>query len=206
MYARDHIGLLQAWRGVPSHFNVETTFDASVARLLAAGGVVLVAVIVALTVAAFRSNPAVPVSLRIAIQIGFLALVASVVVGAFMIGWGMTLVFAGDPQAAYRMGGALKPAHAVLMHAILVLPACAWLLSFLHWTEEQRLSVVLLAATGYVVLVGVVTVENVVGLDLLQMSSAARFVLATGALLSLAIGLVAITAVAGVLRKWEWSG
>ena len=30
---------LQAWRGVPSHFNMETTFDALVARTLAAGGV-----------------------------------------------------------------------------------------------------------------------------------------------------------------------
>ena len=35
---------LQAWRGVPSHFNVETAFDAFVARTLAAGGLVLVAV------------------------------------------------------------------------------------------------------------------------------------------------------------------
>ena len=113
---------LQAWRGVPSHFNVATPFDASVARTLAAGGVVLVATIVILTAAAFRANPAVPVSLRVAIQIGFVALCGAVGVGALMIAKGMRLVFAGDPQSAYATGGIFKPTHAVTMHAILVLP------------------------------------------------------------------------------------
>jgi anti-sigma regulatory factor (Ser/Thr protein kinase) len=80
---------LQAWRGVPSHFNMETPFDASVARTLAAGGFVLVAVIVVLTLAAFRTNPTIPSSLRIAIQIGFVALVGAVVVGALMIAKGL---------------------------------------------------------------------------------------------------------------------
>jgi hypothetical protein len=152
---------LQAWRGVPSHFNVETTFDAGVARMLAAGGFVLVAVIVVLTLASFRRNPTVPVSLRAAIRIGFLALIGSVVVGALMIARGMTLVFAGDPQAAYSTGGALKATHAVMMHGILVLPALARLLSFVNWTERRRLRVVLVAAAGYVVLAGVVAVGNV---------------------------------------------
>jgi hypothetical protein len=159
---------LQAWRGVPSHFNVETTFDAWVARMLAAGGFVLVAVIVVLTVTAFRRNPTVPVSLLTAIRIGLVALVGSLVVGAFMIARGMMLVFAGDPQAAYSTGGALKPTHAVMMHAILVLPALAWLLTFVNWTEQRRLSVVLLATAGYMVLAGMVAVENFVGLELRQ--------------------------------------
>jgi hypothetical protein len=150
---------LQAWRGVPSHFNVETTFDAWVARMLAAGGFVLVLVIVVLTFAAFLTNRSVPVSLRTAMQIGFVLLVASAVVGAFMIARGVMLVFAGDPQAAYSTGGALKPSHAVMMHAILVLPALAWL-SFVKWTEQRRLRVVLLAAAGYVVIAGVVTIGN----------------------------------------------
>jgi hypothetical protein len=187
---------LQAWRGVPSHFNVETTFDATVARLLAAGGFVLVAVIVVLTLAAFRTNPRVPISLRIAIQIGFVALVGAVVVGALMIAKGMMLVFAGDPQAAYATGGALKPTHAVTMHAILLLPALAWLLSFANWTEQRRLRVVLLAGAGYVVLGGVVAVGNVVGLGLRQVSAATAVLFAVGALLLLATGLLAARGVA----------
>ena len=151
---------LQAWRGVPSHFNLETTIDAFVARTLAAGGIVLVAIIVVLMLAAFRTNPTTPISMRIAIRIGFVALVGSVVVGGWMIARGMILVFAGNPQAAYATGGALKPIHAVTMHAILVLPALAWLLSFVNWTEQRRVAVVLVASAGYIVLVGVVAVRN----------------------------------------------
>jgi hypothetical protein len=151
---------LQAWRGVPSHFNLETTFDAFVARTLAVGGLVLVAIIVVLTLAAFRTNPTTPISMRVAIRIGFVTLVGAVVVGALMIAKGMMLVFAGNPQAAYATGGALKPTHAVTMHAILVLPALAWLVSFVNWTEQRRLAVVLVAAAGYVVLAGAVVVLN----------------------------------------------
>ena len=61
---------LQAWRGVPSHFNVETAFDAWVTRGLAGGGIALVAMIMVLTFAAFRSPSPVPPSLRLAVQAG----------------------------------------------------------------------------------------------------------------------------------------
>ena len=36
---------MQAWRGVPSHFNLETTFDGMIARTLVAGGFVLIAIL-----------------------------------------------------------------------------------------------------------------------------------------------------------------
>src|SRR5262245_1829737 len=152
---------LQAWRGVPSHFNVETPFDAFVAGTLAAGGFTLVVIIVALTFAAFRANPVVPISLRVAVRIGFVTLLGSLAVGASMIARGMTLVFAGDPQGAYAKGGALKPTHAVTMHAILVLPLLAWLLSSTTWSERRRLGVVLAAATAYILFVAFVMFANI---------------------------------------------
>ena len=155
---------LQAWRGVPSHFNMETTFDAVIARTLAGGGFALVAIIVTLTFVAFRSNPTVPISLQVAIRIGFVALLGAVIVGALMIAKGMMLVFAGHPQAAYATGGTLKPTHFVTMHAILVLPAFAWLLSFTNWTEQRRLAVVLTAAGVYAIVAGAVAVANFTGL------------------------------------------
>jgi len=96
---------LQAWRGVPSHYNMETTFDGLVTRTLAAGGITLVVIIAALTLAAFRANPMMSASLRIAIRIGFVALFSALIVGALMIAKGMVLVFAGDPPAAYATGG-----------------------------------------------------------------------------------------------------
>jgi hypothetical protein len=154
---------LQAWRGVPSHFNVETTFDALIARTLAGGGVALVAVIAALTLASFRANQTVPISLRIAIRIGFLALVSAVMVGAVMIAKGMTLVIAGHAQEAYATAGRLKPIHGLTMHAILVFPALAWLLSFTRLSERRRVAVVLVAAAGSLLLVGIVAAETLLG-------------------------------------------
>ena len=129
---------LQAWRGVPSHFNVESPFDASVAQVLALGGFTLVTVIVLLTFAAFRHRLAVPPPLRLAIRAGLLALVGAQIAGAVMIATGMRLVFGGDPQLAYATAGWLKPVHAALMHGILVLPLLAWLVSKVGWTERAQ--------------------------------------------------------------------
>jgi hypothetical protein len=155
---------LQAWRGVPSHFNVSTAFDALVARALAVGGIALVVVIVGMTATAFRRNPAVPISLRRAIQVGFVALCVAMATGATMIARGMMLVFAGNPAAAYATGGALKPTHAVTMHGILVLPLLAWLLSFADWSERDRLRVVLLVSTAYLMLAGAIAIANIAGI------------------------------------------
>src|SRR5262245_10624171 len=154
---------LQAWRGVPSHFNLETPFDAMVARTLAAGGIALVVLIVLFTALAFRANAGLPLSMRIAIRIGFVTLLGALVVGALMIAKGMLLVFGGNPQAAYASGGNLKPTHAVAMHGVLLLPALAWLLSFSDLTERQRLNTVFVGAAGYLTVALAVAWGNIAG-------------------------------------------
>ena len=131
---------MQAWRGVPSHFNMETPFDGAVAEILAIGGFTLVVVIVALTVAALRDRAALPRGLRLSIHAGLLALVGAQIAGGLMIATGVRLVFAGDPQTAYATGGWLKPVHGVLMHGILVLPMLAWLSSTSRWSEATQLT------------------------------------------------------------------
>jgi hypothetical protein len=151
---------MQAWRGVPSHFNLETPFDAMVARTLAGGGGALVAIIASFALVSFRANPDVPLSLRIAIRIGFVALVASLAVGGLMIATGMRLVFSGQTQAAYATAGALKPTHAALMHGILLLPGLAWLLSFVDWSESRRVRVVAAAGVAYIAGVAIVAIAN----------------------------------------------
>src|SRR5262245_2400342 len=96
---------LQTWRRVPSHFNVETPVDAAIAQTLALGGFTLVAIIVVLTVAVFRHSGALPPPLGVAIRAGFVALVGAQVAGGVMIATGMRLVFGGNPQGAYALGG-----------------------------------------------------------------------------------------------------
>jgi hypothetical protein len=144
---------LQAWRGVPSHFNVETSFDAAVAQALAVGGFTIVGIIVALTAAAFRDGTGLRPPFRLAIRAGLLALVAAQIVGGVMIGAGMRLVFSGEPQRAYTTGGWLKPVHAVLMHGILVLPLLAWLASRTGWEERTQTRVVNIGTAVYAVIV-----------------------------------------------------
>ena len=48
-----------------------------------------------------------------------------------------------------------------MMHGILALPVIARLLSFTSWHERRRLDIVLLATLAYVIVVGVVAVDNV---------------------------------------------
>lgn len=194
---------LQVWRGVPSHYNVETPFDAGVARTLAAGGAVLVLVIAWLTVSAFRSQPQLPISLRVAIRTGLALISASLVVGAAMIAKGMTLVFAGNPQAAYATGGALKATHGVTMHAVLVLPVLAWLLSFVRWPEPQRLRVVQLASAGYLTVAASVAAENIAGLAPSNTPLALLTLSALGLLALLAA--IALT-LAGLVRAFTPDG
>lgn len=151
---------MQAWRGVPSHFNVETTFDAAVAQTLALGGFALVAVIVALTVYAFRDRTHLPPGLRLAIRAGLVALVAAQVTGAAMIATGVRLVVRGNPELAYATGGWLKPVHAVLMHGILVLPLLAWLISKTEWDEGTQARATRAGIIVYVmIVVGAATVS-----------------------------------------------
>jgi hypothetical protein len=88
------------------------------------------------------------------------------VVGALMIAKGVRLVIAGNPQAAYATGGTLKPAHAVTMHGILVLPMLAWLLSFTHWSERRRIEIVLVAAAAYIAVAALVFAASLVGVQL----------------------------------------
>lgn len=147
---------VQAWRGVPSHFNLETTLDAWIARALAAGGGVLIVVLTSLFVLSLRPQPRVSPTMARAVRIGFGALVGSLAVGAAMIAIGIVLVMSGDPQRAYASGGSLKLAHFAAMHGIAILPGLAWLTSFTAWSDGRRDRVVTVGAAGYLTAVGAV--------------------------------------------------
>ena len=155
---------LQTWRGVPSHFNVATAFDAWVTRGLAGGGVALVIMVVAMTAVAFRLAPRVPASMRLAVRAGLLALCGAMAAGGVMIARGMTLVAGGAADTAYHTGGFLKPVHGVLMHGILVLPALAWLAAYAGWCEGRQVALVKAAVSGYALAAAVVTIGNLTGL------------------------------------------
>ncbi|TDP97534.1 hypothetical protein [Labedaea rhizosphaerae] len=187
----------QAWRHVPSHFNFETGFDTAVSTTLAIGGGVIVATAIGWTIAAFRTVAQAPPSVRLAVRFGFVALLIALGVGAAMIATGSVAARGGSPEVAYTTAGALKPAHAVAMHAILVVPGMAWLLTFTPWTERTRTRIVASAVVAYLALIVVVVLESVTHVSPLDPPLAAAVVSA------LALGGVLVTgglALLGVAR------
>ncbi|HEX5202974.1 MAG TPA: hypothetical protein VFW27_23855 [Actinoplanes sp.] len=159
---------MQAWRRVPSHFNMETAVDTAVSRVLAGGGGVIIVVLIALTVATWRPLPGVAPSMRLALRAGFLALDSALLIGAVMVVTAVLDVSRGDQLAAYAVGAQWKPAHFVPMHGVLALPLLAWLLTRTPLPERSRLRTVALAAAGYAVLCLLSVVESAAAIDPLR--------------------------------------
>ncbi|MET8248985.1 hypothetical protein ABZV31_34210 [Streptomyces sp. NPDC005202] len=140
---------LQAWRRVPSHLNMQTPFDTAVSMTLAVGGGVLVALLTVFAVASFRHRPTGPAGMPLAVRSGFAILLVALASGAAMIARGVVLTRTGHQQAAYHSTAPLKPLHGVSLHAVLVLPALARLLSRTSWSEQVRQRIVTAAVGAY---------------------------------------------------------
>ncbi|MFJ6088477.1 hypothetical protein ACIQI8_44765 [Streptomyces sp. NPDC092369] len=141
---------VQAWRRVPSHLDMETPFDTVVSMTLAVGGGVLVALLTVFAVASFRHRPTGPAGMALAVRSGFAILLVGLASGAAMIARGVVLTRTGHQEAAYHSTAPLKPLHGVSLHAVLVLPALAWLLSHTSWSEPTRRRIVATATGCYV--------------------------------------------------------
>jgi hypothetical protein len=133
---------VQAWRRVPSHFNTETPASTVIAMSLAVGGAVLIVVLGALAITAFRGRVDAAPDMRRALRAGFAFLVIGLATGAAMIAKGEMLIRTGHRQEAYDTAGSLKWVHGVTLHAILVLPALAALLTARGRPTAQRMRAV----------------------------------------------------------------
>jgi len=177
---------MQAWRGVPSHFNFATPFDTAVSTTLALGGGVIVLVGGVCTLAAFAGAGGLAPSMALAVRTGLVVLLVAFATGAVMVARGVVEARGGQAQLAYDTAGSLKPLHAVAMHVVLVLPALAWLLAHTSWAEARRLRLVGVAVVADAVLTAVVGYEAFAGIPPLTpplvlgaLSVAALIVLAT---------------------------
>jgi hypothetical protein len=191
---------MQAWRGVPSHFNFETPFDTAVSTTLALGGGVLVVVGIVCTVAAFAGAGALAPSMALAVRTGLVVLLVAFATGAVMVARGVTESRSGAAQLAYDTAGSLKPLHAVAMHAVLVLPALAWLLAHTAWTEERRLRLVWVAVGADAVLTAVIGYEAFAGIPPLAPPLGLGVLTAAAVVVLAATGVVALRATSGAPR------
>ncbi|WP_051385954.1 hypothetical protein [Actinokineospora inagensis] len=183
---------VQAWRGVPSHFNFETPGDTAVSMTLAAGGGVLVLTTLAFTISAITGTRQSSATLRLAVRFGLFALLAALGTGAAMIARGVVAARTGDPEVAYTTAGSLKPLHAVAMHAILVVPAVAWLLDRTQLAADSRLRLVWVAIAAYTGLILLVGVESITGVSPLSPPVAVAIASAVAALALVGVGSFAL--------------
>lgn len=139
----------QAWRRLPSHFNTETPFDTVVAMNLTVGGAVLIVVLGALALTTFRGRLTDEPDMRLALRAGFALLMLGLAIGASVIARGEVLIKTGHRQAAYDTAGSLKWVHGVSLHAILVLPALAFVLAHFGWSVRRRVHAVAIAVGLY---------------------------------------------------------
>ncbi len=154
---------VQAWRDQPSHLNTSTPFNTVVAMTLAVGGGVLIVVLGAFAVTAFRGRIEGPASMVLAQRGGFALLVAGLISGAAMIARGSIARAHGDTAARmYAVTGFVKDFHGVTLHGVLVLPGIAWLVGRREMPEERRVLIVRGALGMYALAAMVVLVLELV--------------------------------------------
>lgn len=118
---------LQTWRGVPSHFNRSTPFNAVVetGMLLAITGVVLT--VIDLTLRGFRVRST-DEALALAYRGGLVFLLVACVLGYAITAIGASQQARGLSPEIFGAAGVLKFPHGVAMHAVQLFPAWVWLL------------------------------------------------------------------------------
>ncbi|MGI8666622.1 MAG: hypothetical protein ACR2N4_11410 [Jatrophihabitans sp.] len=140
---------VQAWRGVPSHFDTETPLNTAIAMSLAVGGAVLIVILGSLASTAFHGRIDAGPDIKLALRAGFGFLIVGLATGAAMIAHGEVLIKSGHRQRAYDSAGSLTWVHGVTLHAILILPLLAVLLAHRGWPVTRRTRVVAVAAACY---------------------------------------------------------
>lgn len=184
---------VQRWRGVPSHFNFDTTLDTLLFLLGGAAIAITVTAILVLTVLAFTAMSA-PPSMALAIRAGLLILLVAQGVGGWMIQHGVGPASEGATTGLTTFGpaGVMKVPHAVAIHGIQVLPALAWLLSFAALPERRRVGLVGTAVVGYAALVVVSVLQTATGVAPLDVGVIAAVLYLLGVAL---LGMALVTAV-----------
>ncbi len=160
---------MQKWRGVPSHFNAETPFDAAVFGWMGQMVGVVALVIVILTIWSLFSLNASP-SMTWAVRVGLVLLVFGQAFGVLIIVNGLAPETTYEAASIFGAAGQLKVPHSVAIHALQVLPFLGWLLAFTNWPETRRTRLVIMAAAGYIGLAGVSVLQTFAGVAVIDLN------------------------------------
>lgn len=129
---------LQHWRGVPSHFNRETTLDAAI-ELVMFGVILFVSVGIAWLCWRSRWLKPIAESQVIALRAGLWLLLVSCGLGFLIAIAGEINVANGRAPETWKVAGVLKYPHGASMHAIQFLPLLATMLTGLRVSNSAWL-------------------------------------------------------------------
>jgi hypothetical protein len=189
---------IQRWRGVPSHFNDATPFDAAMFGMMGVSVALVAAAIVAALVWAVVGLRTDPVIWWAAV-VGLASIVAASRIGVDMIGAGEAALEATGQvpvSVVFGAAGSAKLAHAVGMHGIHVLGALAIVLRLGRSPATRQRWIMRLAAAAHTGLFVVVASQAYAGLPLRDLPAA-----------SVAVALVAVvvlvSSAASAVRSWR---
>jgi hypothetical protein len=161
---------MQTWRGVPSHFNVATDFDAAVFTAMGVSvGILTLGLLVSVIWAAFRLRGLTSALIAVATGIGLLLFASAL--GTDLISRGVAVVeVTGAVPAGVLVGaaGSGKLAHAAGIHGLQVLIALELLLGVRGVAGAARIRPMTLAAVGYVVGTVAITAHAYAGRSMLE--------------------------------------
>ncbi len=174
----------QVWRGVPSHYNLTTTFDAVWFGATGVIAVIFTCAMIVLLRAALRERQLAP-SLLLSIRAGTLLILWGLLIGFVMImnssgvwqGMAHLLETRFDMQVREgEVGGDLVLLHAIGVHGLNLVPLAAWLLTYSRLSERAR-TIITALVTANIVVIGVVlsvqvfSAAPISGLALIQLAA-----------------------------------
>jgi hypothetical protein len=191
---------MQRWRGVASHFNQATAFDAGVWSAIGTSIIPLTLGVLLLLIASFVRFEG-SLASRIAVVAGLAGILAAGAVGKDMAAIGET-AFAATGQVPmdvlFGAAGSAKLAHATGLHALQVLALLAIGLEFGRLRARAAGVVMLAAAVGYAAVVGAVTATAYAGRAPYAPTVGMALLLVGGAL---ALAAAAVIAAANLPRR-----
>ncbi|MGB0714721.1 MAG: hypothetical protein ACPGXK_02525 [Phycisphaerae bacterium] len=190
------VGLItiQAWRGVPSHFNTSTAFDTTVHYAIDLLAIILTMVVAVWTGLSCRSKaptPDVGLDRILSIRVGMVMLLLSCLFGIWMSFYGTARVKAGLPPGTFGEAGVLKFVHGMPMHALQFLLAGSWLMQWRNVPESRRYTVTWMVSLGLLLLTLFAVLQTFAGKSRFSFEPIALVPLLTGLLL--------------LLSAWGWT-
>ena len=220
-FAETTVMAIQAWRGVPSHYNFTTTFDTILMRGGAAGtaGVLLVGMVVLLVSSLrTRASDETPGSLLLGVRLGVVVMLIGCVIGFVMISnmsgiWNGEFGSAfGEPQSGYlgptpaqvgheyvllrpdTDGGDLVLLHAIGIQGLVLVTIPAALLAMTAVPELWRRGLVWTTAAAVLGSMAVIASQSFRSQPLGEMGWLRMFLLAVAAVAALASYAVIVVA------------